>query len=449
VIHAPDDPIFALATAPASSALAVIRVSGIGSLRRISGMTRGKPLEGLAGHTLHRRVIRDGDENVDEVLISVFRAPSSFTGEEGAEISCHGGLPVIRRLLSALSRAGFRPAGPGEFTQRAFLNGRIDLTRAEAVNEIVRARTDRARALALDRLSGAIQRRILEARDALVGVRASLEVMIDYPDDEVQGDALDAPALDHAEALLRGLFSTYRRGRIFQEGVSVALAGATNAGKSSLFNALLRQDRAIVSEIHGTTRDWLEAGLSMCGVPVRLFDTAGLRGAADPLELEAMKRSAEVLRAADAVMYLVDGTVGVAADDAAFMAGWAGPAPLIPVWNKQDLPSCAAAPDGYVGLSAATGAGLDALEQAVARAVLGSASTERGEPLIDSERQRDLVGRTLEALARFRAGRARAAAPDLLAVDLADALSALGEITGEVTSAEVLERMFAGFCVGK
>jgi tRNA modification GTPase len=280
-------------------------------------------------------------------------------------------------------------------------------------------------------------------------VRASLEVMIDYPEDEVHGDTLDAHALARAEALLQSLVSTYRRGRIFQEGVSVAIAGATNAGKSSLFNALLRQDRAIVSEIHGTTRDWLEASVGMGGVPVRLFDTAGLRGATDPLELEAMKRSSEILRAADAVMYLVDGTVGVGVDDAAFISGWAGPVPLILVWNKQDLPGCAAAPAGYLALSAATGAGLDSLEAAVARAVLGSASTESGEPLIDSERQRELMSRALEALARFRDGRARGEAPDLLAVDLADALSALGEITGEVTSAEILERMFAGFCVGK
>jgi tRNA modification GTPase len=449
VIGSPVDPIVALATPAASSALAVIRVSGAGCLRLLSPLARpARDLAALEGHTVHRVTLRDGEEDVDDVLLAVYKAPHSYTGEESAEISCHGSLPVIQRLLSLLARSGFRAAGPGEFTQRAFLNGRMDLTRAEAVNEIVRARTDRARALALQRLSGAIEKRIRAARTALVDLKASLEVMIDYPDEE-GGDTFDRRALDEAEQVLEGLTRTYRQGRIYQEGAAVAIAGATNAGKSSLFNLLLRQERAMVSEVHGTTRDWLEGALGLEGIPVRLFDTAGLRDTTDPLELEGMRRTEQVLRGADAVLYLVDGTRGEEPADRRFREAWDGPTPLIPVWNKADLPGLLPAPDGYAAVSAVTGQGLDGLVRRVVEAVMGGSAVEAGEPLIDSERQRDLLLAALSALRLVREGHETGATADLLAVDLSVALDALGEITGEVTSAEVLERMFSRFCVGK
>jgi tRNA modification GTPase len=449
VIASPDDPIAALATAAASSALAVIRVSGPGSLQHLAPLLRGRrDLAALQGHTVHHGVIRDGDEDVDEVMVAVYKAPRSYTGEDGAEIFCHGSLPVIQRLMSLLLRSGFRAAGPGEFTQRAFLNGRMDLTRAEAVNEIVRAKTDRARSLALQRLSGAIESRIKAARDALLDLRAGLEVSIDYPDDE-QDNPVDPGRLDEAVRLLQGLTRTYRQGKIYQEGVSVAIAGATNAGKSSLFNLLLRQERAIVSEIHGTTRDWLEGSVSLEGIPVRLFDTAGLRESTDPLESEGIRRTAQVIDGSDAVVYVVDAGAGVRASDEEFLASWTGPRPLLLAWNKSDLPGVSPAPAGFISISAVTGAGVELLEKQLADAVLGGPSAETGEPLIDSERQRDLIDRALAALARFGDARASGVTSDLLAVDLAEALDALGEIVGEVTTAEILDRMFSRFCVGK
>jgi tRNA modification GTPase len=448
VIHAPDDPIAALATPLASSALAVIRVSGEGSLQLLSKLVKdGGSLRDRPGNSIKLCVIRDGAEDVDQVMLAVYRAPRSYTGEDGAEIVCHGSIPVIQRLLSLLSRTGFRPAGPGEFTQRAFLNGRMDLTRAEAVNEIVRARTDRARALALERLSGAIESRINAAKDELLGLRAGLEVAIDYPDDVPEGDAMDEGALERAIAVLEGLVNTYRQGRIYQEGVSVAIAGATNSGKSSLFNAMLRQERAIVSEVHGTTRDWLEGAVSLEGIPVRLFDTAGLRDTSDPLEAEGMRRTEQLLSGADIVMYLVDSTRGMDGKDDALLARQPG-VPVIRVWSKIDLPGLPA-PDGFIPLSATTGAGLQRLEAAVAAEALGGTPAETGEPLIDSARQRDLITRALAALQRLHEARGRGVSADLLAVDLADAMDALGEITGEVTNVEILERMFTGFCVGK
>jgi len=458
-IRSPDDPIAALATPAASSALAVIRVSGPGSLQLLAPLVAGRfDPASAAGHTLHRCVLKDGEERVDEVLLAVYRSPRSFTGEDGAEIFCHGSLPVIARLLSLLARSGFRAAGPGEFTQRAFLNGRMGLTQAEAVNEIVRARTDRARGLALRRLGGAIESRVRRAREALVDLRASLEVLIDYAEDRDadsldpdggHGESVDLRLLDEAEGVLQSLVRTYRQGRVYQEGVTVAIAGATNAGKSSLFNLLLRQDRAIVSEVHGTTRDWLEGTASIEGIPVRLMDTAGLRDSSDPLESEGIRRTREVIGAADAVLFLVDGTRGIGEDDRRFLDGWEGPAVLLRGWNKADLPGILPAPDGFLPVSAVTGEGLEAVQRAIAAAALGGAPADGSEPLVVSERQRDLLVRALEAAARLRRAAAGGATPDLLAVDLADALDALGEITGEVTSAEILDRMFARFCVGK
>lgn len=449
MIVSPDDPIAALATAAASSALAVIRISGKDSLRYLSPLLRGgRDLGALQGHTVHHAVVRDGVEDVDDVLVAVYKAPRSYTGEDGAEIFCHGSLPVIQRLMSLLLRSGFRAAGPGEFTQRAFLNGRMDLTRAEAVNEIVRAKTDRARGLALQRLNGAIESRIKGAQEALLDLRAGLEVSIDYPDDE-QADPVDPGRLDDAVRLLKGLTRTYRQGRIYQEGVTIAIAGATNAGKSSLFNLLLRQERAIVSEIHGTTRDWLEGAVSIEGIPVRLFDTAGLRHSADPLESEGIRRTEQVIASSDAIVYVVDGSIGLSPSDKEFVAGRTGPRPFLLAWNKSDLPGVAPAPAGFHAVSAVTGAGVESLEKEIARAVLGGSSAEAGEPLIDSERQRDLIERALAALARFSDARDRGITPDLLAVDLAEALDALGEIVGEVTTAEMLDRMFSRFCVGK
>jgi tRNA modification GTPase len=449
VTSSPDDPIAALATPAASSALAVIRVSGKGSLQLLSPLVARRFDPGaVRGHTIHRCLLRDGAESVDEVLLAVYKSPKSYTGEDGAEIFCHGGLPVIQRILSLLARSGFRAAGPGEFTQRAFLNGRMGLTQAEAVNEIVRARTDRARGLALQRLGGAIETRIRRARDALVDVRASLEVLIDAPDDQAEG-AMDTARLDEAAHLLEALLCTYRQGRVYQEGVSVAIAGATNSGKSSLFNLLLRQERAIVSETHGTTRDWLEGTTTIEGIPVRLFDTAGLRETADPLEREGMRRTRQVIDAAEVVVYLVDGARGLDEADRLLVNGWSSASPLICAWNKADLAAARPAPTGFLTVSAATGNGIGALEQAVAAAALGGAAVDSGEPLVDSERQRDLLSRALDGLGRLRSAHAEGATPDLLAVDLADSLDALGEITGAVTSDEILDRMFARFCVGK
>ena len=455
----PEDPIAALATPWGQSALAVIRVSGPSSLALLAALfvpSGGGSLERAGGHTLMHGWLCEpaaagaavSDRvRIDEVLIAVFREPRSFTGENSAEISTHGSPVIIRRVLETLHGAGFRPAGPGEFTLRAFLNGKLDLTQAEAVNELVRARTDRARALALNRLSGSIETSIRAVKEGLLDLLAALEVRIDYPEEELAGPAVEEGQLALRQAELEGLLGTYRIGKVFQEGVSVVLAGATNSGKSTLFNRLLREERAMVSEIHGTTRDYLEASVGLEGIPVRLYDTAGYRRAQDELEREGIRRTDDIVRNAQIVLYLVDASRGSLPEDREFL----GQESLrtIPVWSKADL-GAAACPEGFVAVSARTGAGIEELTGRIADGVLaGLGSVETDGPVIDSLRQKQLLERALAALGELRRGVAEEQPFDLLAVDLKEALDALGEITGEVSSQEILNTVFSRFCVGK
>jgi tRNA modification GTPase len=390
---------------------------------------------------------------VDEVLVIVYRAPRSFTGEESAEICTHGSPLITARVLDLLHRSGFRPAGPGEFTLRAFLNGRLDLTQAEAVNELVRARTDRARALALRRLDGSIEGGIRALKRRLLALQAAVEVRLDHPEEELSGlPAAVAPEaeLQGLEAELEGLASSYRIGRLYQEGVTAVLAGRTNAGKSTLFNRLLREERAIVSEAPGTTRDYLEGGIELEGVPVRLFDTAGYGLAGDPVEREGQRRTDALVEGAQLVLYLVDASTGLQAQDRSFLDSGAGEGGRILLWAKADLPAALPAPEGWLAVSAAAGLGLGELAAEMGRRILagvGPASAE--EPVIDSLRQKELLERALASYRSFRRGLGAGTSLELLAVDLREALEALGRITGEVVSQDILEQIFSRFCVGK
>jgi len=455
----PQDSIAALATPWGESALAVLRVSGLDSLRLLASVfehasATGKTLDEVPGHTIHRGVIiapgEDGHrEIVDEVLVAVYRGPKSFTGEDGAELFCHGSPIIIRRLLGLLEEAGFRFAGPGEFTLRAFLNRKLDLTQAEAVNEVVRAKTDRARAIALNRLSGAIEQKIDQIKSILVRLSAAVELRLDYPDDEIEEGDKIAGEDEIAQQELERLLSTYRIGKIYQEGISVVLAGSTNSGKSTLFNRMLKEDRAIVSEIHGTTRDYLEGVVSVDGIPIKLYDTAGYRDQAEGVEAEGMRRTDSIVGNADIILYLVDAESGFTRKDEEFLQSSGSEQRLIPVWNKIDRQS-SRCPAGFVPISAKEGDGLEDLGRGIAEKVLaGAGMVDSGEPIIDSLRQKRLLERSLQGIKDFRTG-LRAGQPwDVLAVDLKEALDALGEITGEVTSQDILNQIFSQFCVGK
>lgn len=452
--YSPDDPIAALATGWDQSALAVIRVSGADTVKQVSSLfSRPAALEGAPGHSLvYGHIVEPPSRRpLEQVLVAVFRAPRSYTGEESLEISCHGGLPAVKSILDLLEQQGIRSAAPGEFTMRAFMNGKLDLTRAEAVHEIVTAKTQRAHELAFHRLSGALESRINRMKEALLDLNSAVEVILDYPEDELDGQIaaetpLDRGALSGVEEEIRDLLRTYDTGRIYRDGVAVALAGQTNAGKSSLFNLFLREDRAIVSEIHGTTRDYLESWVTIEGIPVRLFDTAGFRQADNPIESEGIRRSGQVIGQAALILYLVDASRGLDDEDRRFLA-----APhrekVLPLWHKADI-GTGPAPEGFFSVSSLTGEGFHGLEERIAQLVLGR---ERGqsELVLDSRRQKRLLERCLEALGHVKQGLAAGVPLDALAGDLREALNALGEITGEITSGDILDRMFSEFCVGK
>lgn len=445
-----DDIICSLATGWGRSALAVIRASGSGTIDALKGIfSNPNSLGSAAGYSIVYGHILSSSQGapVDEVLVSIFHDSEGYTGEESAEISCHGGTPAIQGVLEALRGVGFRDAAPGEFTLRAFLNGKIDLTRAEAVQEIVSAKTDHAHSLALGRLSGSVERRIKEINDVLVHVAATLEVQLDYPEEEIDQELPPVGSdISRQKQALSELSSSYRTGKLYQEGVRVALTGETNSGKSSLFNRLLGEERAITSEQHGTTRDYLEGWISLNNIPICLIDTAGFRSVEDTVEQEGIRRSTEIRDAADLVIHLIDATKGISANT---LVGHE-PQGTLWVWNKMD--ACTTPPpDGVIPVSALTGEGLERLQRAMEEAIVCDTilPSDHGDVVIDSARQKHLLDSAVAALTCVEDGLGAGVPLDGVAVDLRSAINLLGEITGEITSADILEEMFSGFCLGK
>jgi tRNA modification GTPase len=450
-----------------------------------TAFSRPVALRRAPGNTvLYGWILGAGGERIDQVLVSVYRAPRSFTGEEGAEIACHGGGAVIRGVLEALRGAGFRDALPGEFSFRAFMNGKLDLTRAESVMELVFAKTGRSRERALGRLSGALEQEIRGIKRLLVQVLAGAELFLDYSEDEISpgetGSSADDEAAgrlpqralaEEARSRLKALAAAYRMERLYREGALAVIAGRPNAGKSSLFNRLLKEDRAIVTEIPGTTRDWIEAWISLEGIPLRLADTAGIHASEDPVERIGIARSRELLAGADLILYVIDGLEGVTPEDRDFFREFGGPdesalgggkAPVIRLWNKADaggaqgpLPDEAAP---ALRISAKTGEGVPALIAAAVRALEAGFGSSEGTGFagglgegtgLGSERQKELIDRAVESLEEALDLADRAEPLDLAAPLIRDAVNALGEITGEVSTADILEAMFSRFCVGK
>lgn len=331
-----DDEIAAIATALAPAALGIVRTSGARSIELISRFfSRPNALLQSQGHTLVYGWIHDEGIKIDEVVLCVYRAPKSNTGENAVEIICHGGPGVVKAIYRLCIKNGFRAAERGEFTFRSFIHGKADLTRAEAVREIIDSKTNTAQQKAAGRLSGTVFHEIETIKTDLMTALAALEVGIEYPEDEETiADSFDEALLKKPLSVLQQLAASWQAEKIYQAGVRLVLAGKTNAGKSSLFNALLKEDRAIVSDIHGTTRDWLEAELDFKGIPVHIFDTAGLRATEDTIEAIGVQRSVELASAADIVLYLIDGTKPPAEEDSAFIER--NTVPLIIVQTKAD-----------------------------------------------------------------------------------------------------------------
>ena len=434
-----DEPIYALATAYAPSALAVIRLSGRNTIEMLShAFSSPSRLKKAASKTLvHGYILDEGDVRIDEVVLAVYREGSGYTGEDAAEISCHGSLVVLRRLFSRLEQLGFKRAEKGEFTFRAFMHGRMDLTQAEAVEEIIRSKSEKSQEKALDRLSGKLRDSLTDIKTRLVDILASLEVQLDYAEDEI----IDEWVFPEAEvssiiSSLKALSSTYGASRIYREGAKVVLAGAANAGKSSLFNLLVKEDRAIVSPVPGTTRDFIETWIDLDGIPVRLFDTAGLRSSDDMVESEGIRRSEALMDDADLIIYLVD------PDDALLPEDIDRERTLV-VYSKRDKRRMA----DDLSISSVTGEGVSELIDEVKERLMGLSPQEEGGLSIDSERQYSYLLSCIDALES--AERCKDAPVDIMAMFFQSALESLGYITGEVTTEDLLDTLFSKFCLGK
>ena len=453
--YAPEEPISSIATALAPAALGIVRVSGTGCIELVSKVfSRPKALLEAPGNTLVYGWIVDQGQKIDEVMLSVYRAPKSFTGEDMVEISCHGGPAVVTAIQNLMLKSGFRQANRGEYTFRAYINGKTDLTKAEAVKEIIDSHTDTSRSHAAGRLAGSLFTEIDSIKKLIIDTLASIEVEIEYPEDEETiADTFDRKDIEIAIKRLQSLVDSWQGEKLYQDGARVVLAGRTNAGKSSLFNAILKEERAIVSDIEGTTRDWLESWASINGIPVRLFDTAGLRETSDQIEAQGVEISRNLVHDADVVLYLVDSQQGLIKEDLDFIEHCTEP--LIIVETKIDK-------DGenrenieikesfsVCKISSKTGEGIAELFNQISAILTAGLSSERQQAGLGSARQKESVAEALESVKHALVSADDNYTLDAVVQDLEDAIDSLGEVTGDVTPDDVLGSIFANFCVGK
>lgn len=451
------DTICAVSTPPGEGGIGIIRVSGRDAVPIASGIFRPHTVSGSAlgaSHTLRYGHVVDPATNelVDEVLVSVMRAPATYTREDVVEINCHGGMVPLWRTMDLLVAAGARQAEPGEFTKRAFLNGRIDLAQAEAVMDIIRAKTDLALQAANEQLRGGLSAEISVLRDRLIAIIASVEAGIDFPED-MESEAGKTPEEEVSRVLdgIDGLLSSASFGRILRDGFATSIVGRPNVGKSSLLNALLRQDRAIVTEVPGTTRDVLEEYLNVAGVPLRILDTAGIRHSHDVVEQEGIRRSLEAMGSADIVLVVLDGSQPLMPEDRLVLDAVNGKN-AIAVINKSDLPRKLEAngqPETRIAVSCRTGAGLEDLRQSIADMVKKGTITSREHAWAVNQRHRTALEQTKESLQRAIETITSGLSPEFIAVDLRGALDSLGLIIGATYTEDILERIFNDFCIGK
>jgi tRNA modification GTPase len=453
-----EDTIAAISTSLGEGGIGIIRVSGPDAPAMANQLIRLSGSGGLQSHRFSYGVLIDPatGETVDEVMVVLMRAPRSYTREDLLEIQCHGGSLLVQRVLGVVLRQGARLGEPGEFTKRAFLNGRIDLVQAEAVIDLIRGKTEAAITLAQHQREGMLSRKLDEIRSRLVTSLAFIEAHIDFPEEDIEPTALERIRESTAAGLheVSDLIDGFSAGRVLRDGVSVLIAGKPNVGKSSLLNTLLKEKRSIVTAIPGTTRDLIEEIVNIKGLPVRLMDTAGIRDTTDPVEEEGVRRARERLAVADLTLFVLDGSRPFDEDDRLILGDLAG-RPYFVVRNKMDLPHCLALPElmeplADLRISTLTGEGVDGLLEAIHQTFLkGEAIDSREYVTLSRARHRDALELCRDRLLQFQENAETGAELELLAVDLRDALSALGSVTGETTPDEVLDLIFSSFCIGK
>jgi tRNA modification GTPase len=454
-----EDTIAAIATPLGEGGLAVIRVSGTEALAIADrcfvapGASKVKPSTAPT-HTIHfGHIVRDG-QRIDETLLAVMRAPKTFTREDVVEITCHGGLLPAKLVLDTILKSGARMAEPGEFTRRAFLNGRIDLAQAEAVVDLIHSRTELALRAANEQLAGKLSQRINALRDDMMKTLAHVEAHIDFPDEDISPDTQEQlvgrlqAGIDFMDELLR----TANEGQILRRGVRAAIVGRPNAGKSSLLNQLLGHERAIVSPIAGTTRDTIEETANIRGLPIVFIDTAGLREARDEIEEEGIRRSRSTIEKAELILQVIDASEELTAEDEKFLSESAGKKRIV-IFNKSDLPAVARISNGSgipsLPVSCRTQSGIEALKDAIRQAVWsGDLKSEMLEVMINSRHQ-DALSRGREATVRSVAAFESGETLELVAMDLRIAVNAIGEIVGKTTTEDLLDLIFSQFCIGK
>lgn len=458
-----EDTIAAIATPLGTGGIGIIRVSGPQAEAVARSLFKPqKQLNNFESRRLYHGdiIAPDSGALLDEVLLVLMKKPHSYTGEDTLEIHCHGGYFILQSVFSEVIAAGCRPAAPGEFTKRAFLNNRLDLAQAEAVHDLIMAKTQRGRELALSHLKGRLSETIADLRGQLVASLAGLEAAIDFSEDEISGDnnspACAADTFTGMIGKLQALLATYEQGKIVRDGVDVVIAGKPNVGKSSLLNTLLGEKRAIVTPLPGTTRDFIEEFININGLGVKLTDTAGIRPAENIIEEEGIAQVREKLSTADLVLMIIDGSAGLTEEDRKIMAGLIGRRLLLVV-NKNDLPQTlemeqvrAILPEvDVLRISAKSGYGVDQLKEAIHRVLLGVPGDRHTEVMIANIRHKAALERTVAFLCQAREGALNNLPPELMVIELRDALASLSEIVDRTTNEEILQEIFSRFCVGK
>jgi tRNA modification GTPase len=456
-----DDTIAAISTPVGQGGIGIVRISGPGSLAiadRIFHSRRKKPASHAGSFSVrYGHIIRPADGSiVDEVLVTVMRAPSSYTKEDVVEVNCHGGMVTVREVLGIVLQQGARLADPGEFTKRAFLNGRISLAQAEAVMDLIQATTEASMKVAEEQMRGGLSKKLDELRNALIETCALVEAQIDFPEDDI-----GMQTIGQLDEQLRAIWSeigklsaTFDEARFFREGLAVAIVGRPNVGKSSLLNALLGKDRAIVTPIPGTTRDILEEYLNINGLPVRIIDTAGIRDAVDEVEQAGVARSLYAVESADFVIAMLDGSEPLMGEDISLLEKIRDKNAVIAV-NKADLPR-RLSPDGFMAqgkqcfhISAVTGEGLEELKSGLFHSNLRNWGEEREGVVVTNMRHKLALDRTQAALERAVEILGDGRPLEILAIELSYATESIGEITGVVTTEDILDKIFSNFCIGK
>jgi tRNA modification GTPase len=457
----PDDTVAAISTPIGQGGIGIVRISGPKSLaiaERIFHSRKPGCLSGPRSYSLrYGHIVNPADGGIiDEVILSVMRAPNSYTREDVVEINCHGGMVSVRETLELVLSLGARVAEPGEFTKRAFLNGRISLNEAEAVQDLISARTGESRRIAIDQLRGGLSQRLSALREAMIGMCAFVEACIDFPEEEIETKTIEelVGGLENMRRQIDALSGTYREARFFREGLSVAIVGRPNVGKSSLLNALLQKDRAIVTELPGTTRDLIEEYLNIKGLPVTVIDTAGIRESEEIIEREGIRRSLDAMEKADFVIAVLDGSEEMKPEDLEILGKIGAKNALIAI-NKADLPvkislaPVAASGRQYLYISAVNGSGLEELKSAVFDSNLRDWKEEREGIVITNVRHKAALDKAAAAVDRASEILRENRPIELFSVEMREALDSIGEITGAISTEDILDRIFSDFCIGK